>query len=58
MFSEKSFGELINANPENLDETNENELNVRIVNIVNQIRTENKGIHQPLKFLFVKYLFC
>lgn len=36
-----------------LDETNENELNTRILNIVNQMRTDNKGIVQPLKIHYL-----
>ena len=54
MFGVSSFDELASSNIDSLDESNNNDINIRIINIVNQIRTDNKGIHQPLKFLFIK----
>ena len=48
-----SFEELVNAKIEALDENNENDLNIRLLNIVNQIRNNNNGVYQPLKIIYI-----
>ena len=37
-------------------EENENENNIKLMNIINQIRLNNKGYHQPLKILYIRYI--
>ena len=53
MFNVNSFEEMINAKIEALDETNESDLNIRLLNIINQIRLNNKGVQQPLKIIYI-----
>jgi len=36
-----------------LDENNENELNKRTLNLINQMRTDNKGVVQPLRIYYL-----
>jgi len=55
VFRVNSFEELIQLNPQSLEDTNENELNIRLVYVLNQIRIDNNGVYQPLKILFIKY---
>jgi hypothetical protein len=49
LFGVNNFENLLELNLENLDETNTNPLNVKIFNIINQLRKENNGRTQPIK---------
>ena len=49
LFGVNNFENLLELNLENLDETNINPLNVKILNIINQLRKENNGRTQPIK---------
>ena len=41
-------------NFDSLDEANDSDLNVRVLNIINQLRKDNKGLTQPLRILFIE----
>lgn len=49
LFNVNNFDNLIELNMENLDETNTNPLNQKILNIISQLRKENNGKTQPIK---------
>ena len=38
---------------DNIDESNESELNIRLFNIINQLRQDNSGIVQPYRTFFI-----
>lgn len=57
LFGVDSWEEAVNPNTDTLDESNSNDLNVRILNVVNQLRKDNKGAIQPLRVLFLEYYF-
>lgn len=50
LFNVESFNEI---QADNIDETNENELNVRIVNLINQFRLDNNSVTQPYRTYFI-----
>jgi protein transport protein SEC24 len=54
LFGVDTFEEAANLGVESLDENNTNDLNVRILNIVAQLRKENKGPTQPVKIYFIE----
>ena len=54
IFGVDSFEEAANLGVESLDENNTNDLNVRILNIVAQLRKENRGPTQPIKIYFLE----
>jgi len=54
VFNCATFDDLVSSGIESLDDTNTNELNVRLLNIINQLRAENHGLVQPIKFLFLE----
>lgn len=54
VFGLSTFDELINSGIDALDESNTNDLNVRILSIVQQLRADNKGVVQPVRFLFAE----
>jgi hypothetical protein len=49
LFGVENFDSLLEQNIECLDESNTNDLNDRIFNIINQLRKENFGFTQPIK---------
>ena len=53
VFGVENFEEVKNLGIENLDEENKSDLNQRLINIITQLREENRGSYQPLKFLFL-----
>ena len=46
----------MNSYIDTLDENNTTEINVRLINIINQIGRSNKGIQQPIKILNIMYI--
>jgi hypothetical protein len=54
LFGVNSYEAAIELHLDSLDESNGNDLNVRIVNIINQLRKENKGLTQPLRLSFME----
>jgi protein transport protein SEC24 len=54
LFGVDSFDLALGLNVESLDENNTNDLNVRILNIINQLRKDNYGSTQPVKIYFLK----
>lgn len=53
LFGVSSFYEIPQSEIEGLNESIETDLNLRIFNIVNQLRTDNKGRNQPLRIFFL-----
>lgn len=49
IFGVESFDTLLEQYIERLDENNTNDLNVRLFNIISQLRKENFGFTQPIK---------
>lgn len=49
LFGVNSFENLLELNMENLDENNTSPLNMKILNIIAQLRKENNGRTQPIK---------
>jgi hypothetical protein len=41
-------------NYEALNESNESDLNVRVLNIINQLRKDNRGVTQPSRLNFIE----
>ena len=57
VFKVDSFDEAVESEIDGLDEENNSELNKRLLNLIGQFRADNKGITQPLRVFFVKYIF-
>jgi len=53
VFGVNSFSEINQAEQILLDESNESELNKRLLSLVGQMRTDNKGVVQPLRMYFL-----
>jgi hypothetical protein len=53
IFCVNSFPQLVTLDPENI-ETNDMDLNIRLHNIIHQIRKDNLGYTQPLVIITVK----
>ena len=53
VFGCQSFKEINQNEFESLDEQNESDLNIRILNLINQMRIDNRGVTQPLRFFFI-----
>jgi hypothetical protein len=49
-----STWEEASVNFENLNEANDSDLNVRLLNIINQLRKDNKGLTQPIRLNFIE----
>ena len=45
---------IVDSSTQVVDENNSNDLNIRLVNIINQMKQENQWIQQPVKFLFIE----
>jgi hypothetical protein len=54
LFGVSSYEEAVSLNLDALDDGNGNDLNIRILNIVNQLRKENKGHTQPVRLIFLE----
>jgi protein transport protein SEC24 len=54
LFGVNSWEEAVNLGVDTLDESNTNDLNLRLLNIVNQLRKDNKGKVQPIRVLFLE----
>jgi hypothetical protein len=52
-----STWEEASANFESLNEANESDLNIRLLNIINQLRKDNKGNTQPIRLNFIEYIY-
>lgn len=57
LFGVNSWEEAVALNVDTLDESNTNDLNTRILNIVNQLRKDNKGKIQPARVIFLEYIY-
>lgn len=53
IFEVESFYKIDRSEIKQLDENNTNELNVRIYNLINQFRQDNKGLNQPIRMYFL-----
>lgn len=53
IFEVESFYKIDRSEIKQLDENNTNELNVRINNLINQFRQDNKGLNQPIRMYFL-----
>jgi len=54
VFGVNNFDELLESGLDALDEGNTNDLNIRILNVINQLRQDNHGSIQPIKFAFME----
>jgi protein transport protein SEC24 len=54
LFGVETFEEAAALGVESLDENNVNDLNVRILNIISQLRKDNRGPTQPVKIYFLE----
>jgi protein transport protein SEC24 len=54
LFGVSTFEEASALGVESLDENNTNDLNVRLLNIIAQLRKDNKGINQPFRIFFLE----
>jgi hypothetical protein len=54
LFGVDTFEEAANLNIEALDENNTSDLNQRLLNIISQLRKDNKGLTQPIRIYFVE----
>jgi protein transport protein SEC24 len=54
LFGVSTFEEAAELSVEGLDENNNKDLNIRLINILNQIRKDNKGLVQPLRIFFLE----
>lgn len=54
LFGVETYEEAVQAQIEALDENNMSDLNQRILNIVGQLRKDNKGKTQPVRLMFLE----
>ena len=54
LFGVNTWEEAVSLGLEGLDDSNTNDLNVRILNIISQLRKENKGYTQPVRLIFLE----
>lgn len=53
VFYVNDFSQIDLSKFEQLDESNESDINVRLLNLINQMRTDNRGVVQPLRIFFI-----
>lgn len=53
IFQVNSFEDINSLEFDQLDENNESDLNKRVINLVNQLRSDNKGFVQPFRPYFL-----
>jgi protein transport protein SEC24 len=54
LFGVESWEEAVQLDLEALDEGNTNDLNIRLLNIISQLRKDNKGFTQPVRLYFLE----
>mgnify|MGYP003293765321 CR=1 FL=1 len=53
LFGVENWQEAVQSQITNLSEENQTELNVRLTNIIDQLRKENGGMYQPVRIFFL-----
>ncbi len=53
IFHVDSFSEINQLEFDQLDESNESEINKRLISLINQFRADNKGLVQPFRSYFL-----
>lgn len=54
VFNLSSFDEVVNNQIESIDESNTNPLNLKLLNVINQLRIDNRGITQPTRLYLIE----